>query len=108
MKQPNNFHYKNKWSVQSHRFDVFKMKSSTANKDFIIWGKTYIELQDTEPLQPVTIMPTEQMANNNAVSAGCDKIGTVCNDCPRQSVNRSIKCYYRLRQSNNARKRQMW
>lgn len=75
--------------MQSRLFDVFKMKSSTGSEDFIIWGK-HKELQDTEPLQPVTIMSNQQTANNNAVLANCDKIGTVCNDCLRQSVSRSI------------------
>lgn len=88
------------WCFQN---EVFRRQ-----RGFHYLGTTYTELQDTEPLQHVTIKSTEQTENNNAVSVGCDKIGTVCNDCLRQYVNTSIKCYYRSRYSNHDRRRQMW
>lgn len=40
-------------------------------------------------MQPATIMPGEQKANINAILAGRDKTGAVCNECLGQCVNRS-------------------
>lgn len=40
---------------------------------------------------PVAMTATEQRANINAISAGCDKRGAVCNDCHEQSRQQIYK-----------------